>query len=81
MRINKSTVDHLEYTFPVIVRYVGLITTVVLIGFCLAGYALEAAPGFVPAAGMLLYKTVHDAARGMKSDGNKDEDERWSHLP
>lgn len=75
--MNKSTIDNLEYTFPVLVRYVGLITTVVLIGFCLAGYALEAAPGFVPAAGMLLYKTVHDAAER----GKKEDEDKWSHLP
>lgn len=51
-----------EAAFPTLVRYVGLITTVVLIGFSLAGYAVQAAPGFVAAAGMLLYKTVHNAA-------------------
>jgi len=51
-----------DEAFPTIVRYVGLVTTVVLIGFSLAGYALQAAPGFAAAAGMLLYKTVHDAA-------------------
>ena len=63
MKVTKSTVDHLDYTFPTLVRYVGLITTLVLIGFCLAGYALQAAPGFVPAAGMLLYKTLHKAVQ------------------
>lgn len=74
--MNKSTVDDLAYTFPVLVRYVGLITTLVLIGFCLAGYTIEAAPGFVPAAGMLLYKTIHDAGRNKEVD-----DDKWSHLP
>lgn len=58
----KSNVGKLDYAFPTLVRYVGLLTTLVLIGFSLAGFALEAAPGFVAAAGMLLYKTVHDAA-------------------
>lgn len=60
--VEKSTIDKFDLAFPTLVRYVGLITTVVLIGFCLAGYAVQAAPGFVAAAGMLLYKTVHDAA-------------------
>lgn len=67
----KSTVDKLDYTFPVLVRYVGLLTTLVLIGFSLAGYAVQAAPGFVAAAGMLLYKTVHDAAKGTKDEQEK----------
>jgi hypothetical protein len=34
----------------------------VLVGFCLAGYYVQAAPGFIPAGGMLLYKTLQDAA-------------------
>lgn len=58
-----STVEKLDLAFPTIVRYVGLITTLVLIGFSLAGFAVQAAPGFVAAGGMLLYKTVHNAAR------------------
>lgn len=62
MKATKATVDKLEYTFPTLVRYCGLLVTLVLIGFCLAGYAIQAAPGFVAAAGMLLYKTVHNAA-------------------
>lgn len=49
--------------FPVVVRYTGLLVTLVLIGFSLAGYAVQAAPGFVAATGMLLYKTVRDAAK------------------
>lgn len=53
----------MDYAFPTIVRYVGLICTVILIGFSLAGFATQAAPGFVAAAGMILYKTVHNAAR------------------
>lgn len=63
VRSTKATVDKLDYTFPTLVRYVGLLTTLVLIGFSLAGYAVQAAPGFVAAGGMLLYKTVHDAAK------------------
>jgi hypothetical protein len=48
--------------FPTLVRYAGLISTLILIGFSLAGYAVQAAPGFVAAGGMILYKTVRDAA-------------------
>lgn len=64
--------------FPTLVRYSGLLLTFILVGFCLAGRYVEAAPGFVAAAGMLLYKSVHDAARKPKDD---DFDERWTHLP
>jgi hypothetical protein len=53
----------LDAAFPTIVRYTGLGLTVVLVGFSLAGFYAEAAPGFVAAAGMILYKTVHDAAK------------------
>jgi hypothetical protein len=56
-------VGKMEEAFPTLVRYAGLISTLVLIGFSLAGYAVQAAPGFVAAAGMLLYKTVHNAAK------------------
>lgn len=57
-----------DRAFPTLVRYVGLVTTLVLIGFSLAGFSVEAAPGFVAAAGMILYKTVHDAARHADND-------------
>jgi hypothetical protein len=53
----------LDHAFPTLVRYVGLLTTLILIGFSLAGFAVQAAPGFVAAAGMILYKTVNDAAQ------------------
>lgn len=59
----QNTVEKFDLAFPTLVRYVGLITTLVLIGFSLAGYAAQTAPGFVAAAGMLLYKTVHNAAK------------------
>jgi len=52
-----------DKAFPTLVRYTGLVSTVVLIGFSLAGYYAQAAPGFVAAAGMILYKTVHDSAK------------------
>lgn len=76
MKLDKSTVDDLDYTFPTLVRYVGLITTLVLIGFCLAGYPIEAAPGFVPAAGMLLYKSLHDAAERVERGTEKGAETR-----
>jgi hypothetical protein len=53
----------LDAAFPTIVRYTGLVLSVVLVGFSLAGYYLQAAPGFVAAGGMILYKTVRDAAQ------------------
>jgi hypothetical protein len=52
-----------DAAFPTIVRYTGLVLTVILVGFALAGYYVQAAPGFVAAAGMVLYKTVRDAAQ------------------
>lgn len=61
--MKSGRVEQFDLAFPTIVRYVGLITTLVLIGFSLAGFVTEAAPGFVAAAGMILYKTVHDASK------------------
>lgn len=56
--------DHvrLDAAFPTVVRYTGLALTCILVGFSLAGFYLQAAPGFVAAGGMILYKTVRDAA-------------------
>lgn len=59
----KSDVEKWDERFPIIIRYTGLLTTLVLIGFSLAGYYVQAAPGFVAAGGMILYKTVRDSAR------------------
>lgn len=56
-------IDTLDLAFPTLVRYVGLITTLILIGFSLAGYVAETAPGFVAAAGMILYKSVYNASK------------------
>lgn len=64
----KPSVSSFDHAFPTLVRYAGLASTLVLIGFSLAGYAVEAAPGFVAAGGMIFYKTVHDAAGSGKSD-------------
>jgi hypothetical protein len=55
--------EQLDDAFPTIVRYTGWLLTIILVGFCLAGYVVQAAPGFVAAAGMLLYKTVRGAAQ------------------
>lgn len=65
-------VDKLDYAFPTLVRYAGLISTLVLIGFCLAGFSVQAAPGFVAAAGMILYKTVHDAAKNVSKEEKRE---------
>ncbi len=46
---------------PTLVRYVGLVVTVVLFFALLLGHS-EVIPGFVPAGGLLLYKTVKNAA-------------------
>ena len=56
-------IQHLDDAFPTVVRYTGLALTLVLVGFSLAGYYLQAAPGFVAAGGMILYKTVREAAK------------------
>jgi hypothetical protein len=59
----KSDLEQWDIAFPVIIRYTGLFTTLVLIGFSLAGFYAESAPGFVASGGMILYKTVNDAAQ------------------
>lgn len=48
---------------PTVTRYVGLGVTIVLIVFTALGHGLEVAPAWPAAAGLLLYKGVHDAAR------------------
>lgn len=53
----------LDEAFPTVVRYTGLVLTLVLVGFSLAGFYVQAAPGFVAAGGMILYKTVRNAAK------------------
>ena len=52
----------LDDALPTLVRYVGLILTVVLTIALVLGHT-EVTPGFVPAAGLLLFKTVKDAAK------------------
>ncbi len=50
-----------EAARPLIAFYVGLVLTVVLTVALVLGHT-EVTPGFVPAAGLLLYKTVKNAA-------------------
>ena len=53
---------NLDAAFPTIVRYVGLVLMVVLVIASILGYGLELAAGYVAASGMILYKTVKQAA-------------------
>lgn len=67
----RSDLQTWDSAFPVIIRYTGLLTSLVLIGFSVAGYYVETAPGFVAAGGMILYKTVNDAAQSKGKSGDK----------
>ena len=62
------TRQELDDWLPTLIRYSGWLLTLTLVGFALAGFYVEAAPGFVAAAGMILYKTVHDAAKKAEGD-------------
>lgn len=56
--------EQLDDVFPTLVRYTGLVLTVALVGAGIAGYGLSViAPGFVAATGMILFKTVKEAAK------------------
>lgn len=44
-------------------RYCGVLLTIVLVIASILGHGYELAAGYVAAAGMILYKSVHDAAR------------------
>ena len=57
------TQQKLDRWLPTIARYAGLVMTVALIVALSLGYS-EVVPAFVPAAGLMLYKTVKDAANG-----------------
>ncbi len=52
----------LDDAFPTIVRYGGFVLTFVLVFASIFGHGLELAAGYVAAAGMILYKTVREAA-------------------
>ncbi len=65
----------LDSALPTIARYTGLVLTVALIvaGFFVGFVAVS--PGFVPATGLLLYRTVANAARS--SDNVDSFEDRW----
>lgn len=63
-----------DEAFPILVRYAGLFTTLILIAFCLAGFTTQAAPGFVASTGMILYKTVRDAAKEKTKEETKPDE-------
>ncbi len=50
-----------DNALPTTARWAGLVLTVALTFALILGHT-EVAPGFVPAAGLMLYKTVRDAA-------------------
>lgn len=60
MRISQRDLDR---WLPTIARYTGLVLTIVLVIAVSLGHE-EVVPGFVPAAGLLLYKSVKGAAGG-----------------
>lgn len=70
-----SNVKSLEDAFPTIVHYTGLVLSVVLVIACLLGYYVQAAPGFAVAGGMLLYRSVHNAAQSVPQGDDKPNEE------
>jgi general stress protein CsbA len=52
----------LDEAFPTVVRYCGVLLTFVLIAASILGSGVELAAGYVAAAGMILFKTVKNAA-------------------
>jgi hypothetical protein len=54
--------EQLDDLFPTVVRYCGVLLTIVLVAASIAGHGVELAAGYVAAAGMVLYKTVREAA-------------------
>lgn len=65
MRLSRSGFDA---ALPTLVRYAGLILTIGLTVALALGHT-EVTPGFVPATGLLLYKTVKDAVNGNGNGG------------
>lgn len=68
----KLSQKKLDEIFPTVVRYLGCVLTIVLIVASLFGNNNYAA-GFVAAAGMILYKTVAQAARDNDAPGGSGE--------
>lgn len=63
VRITQESVDR---WYPSVVRYCGVLLTVALVTASVAGHGLELAAGYVAAAGMILFKTVREAAQNGK---------------
>ncbi len=61
--MTRLTRAQLDAVLPTLVRYTGLILTVSLTIALALGHT-EVSPGFVPATGLLLYKSVKDAVKG-----------------
>ena len=59
--MTRITQQRLDDWLPTIARYAGLLLTLILTGALILGHT-EVTPGFIPAAGLLLYKTVKNAA-------------------
>lgn len=67
MKFSQKTLDEI---FPTVVRYVGVLLTIVLtVAEILGNHDYSA--GYVAAAGMILYKTVAGAARESDSGSGK----------
>lgn len=66
--MRRMTRKELDDAFPTIVRYTGLVLTVVLVIGTFLGYGTQLAAGYVAAGGMILYKTVRNAAQNGGSD-------------
>lgn len=54
--------ERLEASYPTVVRYTGVVLTVVLVIFTLRGHGVDLAAGYVAAATMMAYKSVRDGA-------------------
>lgn len=67
----------LDNWFPTVVRYLGLALMLFLVVGSVIG-RVDFPAGFVAATGMILYKSVVQAAAKQPDDN---EDDRWSHLP
>jgi hypothetical protein len=63
------TRKQLDDAFPTIVRYCGVLLTFVLVVASILGQGLELAAGYVAAAGMILYKSVREAAKNGHDNG------------
>lgn len=66
MRLSRPGLDA---ALPTLVRYAGLLLTVGLTIALALGHT-EVTPGFVPATGLLLYKSVKNAVNG-NGDGRE----------